>query len=182
MNPFMFICKWGRENSWCSLRCVCFAVLWLCPHTDTASPFLLPPRDLQGLEAPVFGTKISVLCQNEKSKQTKEQPSSFSQRLSHWGLPWVFLKFSTNLERVRVTEMLLTLLRKTQVQTLEQPHCDQPYGPCKILDAFTFIYYIEIRFFFKLQWMRTQDLFSFIFSSDQKVTDYSVSAHGEYIY
>lgn len=29
--------------------------------------------------------------------------------------------------------------------------------------------------------MSTQDLFSFIFSGDQKVTDYSLSARGEYI-
>lgn len=174
----MFICKWGRGNRWCSLRCVCFVVSWLCLHTDTAPP------SLQGVQAPIFGTKTYILCQNDNNKPSKEQPSSLSHRPSHGVLLWVFLESNTNTEKVRVREMLLTLQRKIQTQTLEQPHCDQPMASASSGNSLTFIYYAEISlgFFLKLRWMSTQDLFSFIFSGDQKVTDYSLSAHGEYIF
>lgn len=153
----MFICKWGRGNRWCSLRCVCFVVSWLCLHTDTAPP------SLQGVQAPIFGAKTYILCQNDNNKPSKEQPSSLSHRPSHGVLLWVFLESNTNTEKVRVRVMLLTLQRKIQTQTLEQPHCDQPMASASSGNSLTFIYYAEISFFFFKASMDEHTGFIFIY-------------------
>lgn len=178
----MFICKWGRENSWCSLRCVCFAVSWLCLHTDTAPLLLLPPWDLQGVEAPIFGTKTYILCQNENNKPTKESPAP-SAKTFPLGLALSLPKIQHKLGESKSKRYAPHSPKKNTDTNTGAATLWPALRPLQVLGIVSLLF-ITLKsdfFFFKLQWMSTQDLFSFIFSGDQKVTDYSLSARGEYI-